>query len=284
MRRLDFSDHRRDLGDNLHVYAVVSRRVGGLSIGINLNADKACNFDCPYCQVDRTVPGGPREVNLDRLEAELDHLLGLVASGMLWSIAPFDTTAPEYRKVGDISLAGDGEPTAAKAFSGAVDVVGAVRSRHGLQAVPLTVLTNATLFHRADVQEGLDCLAALGGRVWAKLDAGTEPFFHLVDGTTLPFQRVLDNLDWAAKRWPIVLQCMFHTWEGAPPPPEEIAAWAERIRALLERGGQLSEIQIYTVARDPSDPRVGPLGSADLERIAAAVADTGVPLRVSGGA
>ncbi|HNC96138.1 MAG TPA: radical SAM protein, partial [Myxococcota bacterium] len=58
-RRLDFADHRRDLGDNRYIYAVVSRRARGLSIGINLNPDKVCNFDCPYCQVDRRVPGGP---------------------------------------------------------------------------------------------------------------------------------------------------------------------------------------------------------------------------------
>ena len=46
-RRLDFTDHRRDLGENRYVYAVVSRRAGGLSIGVNLNPDKVCNFDCP---------------------------------------------------------------------------------------------------------------------------------------------------------------------------------------------------------------------------------------------
>jgi wyosine [tRNA(Phe)-imidazoG37] synthetase (radical SAM superfamily) len=281
MRTLDFLDHSRQLGENRYVYAVVSRRVGGLSIGVNLNVDKACNFDCPYCQVDRTTPGGPRQIDVNQLTEELDRLLQLVAAGQLWSIPPFDTAAPALRRVGDISLAGDGEPTAAKEFEAVVRAVGRVRRAHGLEHIPLSLLSNATLFHRAPVRSGLEALAELDGRIWAKLDAGTEPFFHRVDGTSMPLQRVLDNLAWAASQWPIVLQCMFHTWQGEPPPDEEIAAWAGHIRALLHSGGRLSEIQIYTVARAPSDPRVGPLSTEQLDGIAAAVADLGVPLRVA---
>ncbi len=152
---MDFQDHRRDLNDNRYVYAVVSRRVGGLSIGINLNPDKACNFDCPYCQVDRTVPGGSRKVDVDLLGDELADLLGLVGSGDLWQTPPFDTTADHLRCVGDICFAGDGEPTAAGVFEDAVSRVAEVRAAHGLEAVPLTLLSNATLFHRTSVQAGV---------------------------------------------------------------------------------------------------------------------------------
>ena len=46
-----FQTHSRNLfQDNRFVYAVVSRRSGGVSIGVNLNPDKYCNFDCVYCQ------------------------------------------------------------------------------------------------------------------------------------------------------------------------------------------------------------------------------------------
>jgi hypothetical protein len=91
-RQLDFRDHRRELGDNRFVYAVVSRRAGGLSIGLNLNPDKVCNFDCPYCQVDRSPKGLEnltRGVDVARLSAELDGLLAWVKDGSLWSRAPF---------------------------------------------------------------------------------------------------------------------------------------------------------------------------------------------------
>ena len=49
-------DHSRLFEQNLYVYPVLSRRSRGISVGINLNPDKVCNFDCVYCQVDRRTP------------------------------------------------------------------------------------------------------------------------------------------------------------------------------------------------------------------------------------
>lgn len=279
-RTLDFRDHRRELDDNRHVYAVVSRRSGGLSIGINLNADKVCNFACPYCQVDRTTAGGPREVDLGRLEQELDHLLGLVSSGSLWSVPPFDTAAPHLRRVNDIAWAGDGEPTTAGSFGASVDLVGRLRAAHGLDDVKLLLLTNATLFQRPAVAEAMDRFTALGGATWGKLDAGTEDYFHLVSGTKLAFWRVLENLGTAARRWRLVLQCMFMQWEGAGPDDDEIAAWAGRIRDILAQAGTIEQVQVYSVARVPADPRVGVLPLARLQQIAEAARATGVPVSV----
>lgn len=50
-----FGRPREFLG-NRFVYAVISQRAHGLSIGINLNPNKACNFDCAYCEVNRDLP------------------------------------------------------------------------------------------------------------------------------------------------------------------------------------------------------------------------------------
>jgi pyruvate-formate lyase-activating enzyme len=282
MRRMNFQDHRRDLRDNRYVYAVVSRRVGGLSIGINLNPDKACNFDCPYCQVDRTVPGGDRAVDVAAMGQELDHLLRLISDGLLWQTPPFDTTAPALRHVGDISFAGDGEPTASAAFDAAVKRVVELRADHGLAGVRLSLLTNATLFHRAGVRRGLARFWDHGGEVWAKLDAGTEAFLQIVDGTTLPFERVLRNLAWAASVQAIVIQSMFHAWCGRGPSEAEIAAWGGRLRAIIDGGGQIRQVQVYTVARAPSDPRVEALPLSDLERIANVARDVGLDVSVHG--
>ncbi len=280
MRRLDFRDHRRELDDNRYVYAVVSRRSRGLSIGVNLNPDKACNFACAYCQVDRTRPGGPREVDPARLASELDHLLALVAGGELWSVPPFDTAPPALRRVNDIAFAGDGEPTACPVFAEAVGVVGRLRAARGLDAVRVILLTNATLFHRPAVWAGLEALAALDGEIWAKLDAGTQAWFEVVDGTRLSLDRVVDNITRAARRWPLTLQCMFPTWEGAPPPPAEIDAWLGRVRAILDAGGRLREVQVCSVARRPADPRIGVLPEEGLREIADRVRRLGVPATV----
>ena len=276
MRTLDFRDHRRELDDNRHVYAVVSRRSRGLSIGVNLNPDKVCNFACPYCQVDRTTPGGPRAVDPDRLEAELSHLLGLVRDGSLWSVPPFDSAAPPMRVVRDIALAGDGEPTSSAAFAESVRRVVRQRDAHGLDGVELQVLTNATLFHRPAVWDGLAALDAAGGRIVAKLDAGTEPYFQIVDGTRLPLQRVLDNLRDAGRAFGLTLQCMFLTIDGVGPSDAEVSAWADRIRQLLADGARIDLVQVYSVARTPADPRVGPLPTPRLEEIAARARALGV--------
>lgn len=280
MRRLDFSDHRRELDTNLYVYAVVSRRVGGLSIGINLNPDKVCNFSCPYCQVDRNVPGGDRRIDLAVLEQELDDLLSMVADETLWSHPPFDTTDSAFRRVGDISFAGDGEPTAASEFAEALSVVARVRKRHSLEKVRLSLLTNATLFQRPRVKEGLERLHEVGGEVWAKLDAGTEAWFHRVDGTKIPFQRVLDNLSMAAQQYGIVVQSMFHTFDGVGPTDAEIESWASRLAEVLDSGGMIRHVQVYSVARRPADSSIGALKIERLEFIAEHARKLGIDVAV----
>ena len=69
-------------------HPVVSRRSGGVSIGVNLNPDKVCNFDCIYCQVDRVSTSETRFVGIEQLLAELDHMLALVRSGELFEHPP----------------------------------------------------------------------------------------------------------------------------------------------------------------------------------------------------
>ena len=268
MHKLNFTDHRRALLNNTYIYAVVSRRAQGLSIGINLNVDKSCNFDCPYCQVDRTIPGGARKVEIEKLGAELTHLLSLVEDGVLWDIPPFDTAHEHMRVVRDISFAGDGEPCSCPQFAQVVSKVGEVYRQFGLSQVRYQLLTNATLFHKNHVRESLQQFWSDGGVVWAKLDAGTREWFERVDGTRYPFEKVLQNILWAGKQSPIVLQSMFHRFGEERPSAHEQQQWAMRIRELLEQGAQIKLVQVYSTARKPSDPQVLPLEKEELERIA----------------
>jgi wyosine [tRNA(Phe)-imidazoG37] synthetase (radical SAM superfamily) len=276
-RRLDFQDHRRELDRNLYVYAVVSRRARGLSIGVNLNPDKVCNFDCPYCQVDRSTPGGPARVDVPGLVAELDPLLARAESGTLWRSPPFDATVEPLRRLADIALAGDGEPTTPVEFPDAARAVRESRDRHGLH-VPIRLITNATMFDRDRVRRALP----LFDELWCKLDAGTEGYFRLVDGTRFPFARVLANLLLVARERPIVVQSMFLTWEGRGPDDAEIEAYVGRLRDLVAGGGRVDYVQVYTVARRPADPRVGVLGDPALEAIAERVRRAGLRAEVYG--
>ncbi len=55
--KLSPGNHDRDVAGLTYVYPVVSRRAGGVSVGINLSPDNACNWQCVYCQVPDLVRG-----------------------------------------------------------------------------------------------------------------------------------------------------------------------------------------------------------------------------------
>jgi wyosine [tRNA(Phe)-imidazoG37] synthetase (radical SAM superfamily) len=239
-----------------------------------MNPDRACNFDCPYCQVDRTTPGGPSRVDVPDLADELEDLLRR-AGGDLWATPPFDTVAPELRRLADVAFAGDGEPTTPSEFPAAARAAREARDRLA-PGVPLRLLTNATLLHKDRVRAAL----AEFDELWCKLDAGTEAYFHVVDGTRRPFQRILENLLLVARERPIVIQSLFLTLDGVGPDDTEIAAWADRLREITAQGGRIDHVQVYTVARAPSDPRCGPLDPKHLEAIAAAARTAGLSAAV----
>ncbi len=267
--RLRTDSHPRTFGTNRYVYAVLSRRARGVSIGINVNPDKACNFACVYCQVDRTTPPAVTHVDEERLLAELDRMLVAAAEGRLAELAALDGAPPAWRRVADVAFSGDGEPTSWPGWPGLVERVGDLLARR-LPGVPMTLITNASLFHLEPVRRGLDALAARGGRVWAKLDAGTEERFHHVNGTRIPFRRVLDNIRGEARRRPVVVQSLFFREAGVAPAREEIAAWAARLAGIRSAGGAIAEVQVTTVARRPPSPEITALGGAELAEIAAA--------------
>jgi len=274
--------HSRQFDTNRFVYPVISRRSKGLSVGINLNPDKICNFDCVYCQVDRTVPPTTRDVDLPELLLELDQLLGEAASGAIFEHPKFRHAPPERRRINDIAFAGDGEPTTHREFDRVVAEVAALKARHGLTAVKLVLITNASMFHRPHVQRGLEILDQNQGEIWAKLEAGTAGYYQQIDRTSIPFRQILDNISAAARIRPLVIQALFMRVAGAAPPPGEIAEWVRRLEEIRAAGGELSLIQVYTVARRPAEEFVTSLSDAELEQIADAARAAGFPAEVFG--
>jgi wyosine [tRNA(Phe)-imidazoG37] synthetase (radical SAM superfamily) len=260
-------DHRRTFVDNLYVYAVVSRRSKGVSIGLNLNPDKICNFDCVYCQVDRTTPGPVRDVDLPRLRAELEAMLDLIQSGELFEVDRFRATPPHLRRLNDIAFSGDGEPTTCPEFLEVVQMAAEVKRQRGLADVKLVLISNATHFHRPKVREALTVLAANHGEVWAKLDAGTEDYYKQIERTTIPFQRILDNIADAARTRPLVIQAMFLRLRGQPPSAEEQEGFCERLNEIVRGGGRISLVQVYTVARMPAEAYVSALSAAEVDAL-----------------
>ena len=215
-----FTQHSRAWRNNRYVYPVVSRRSKGLSIGVNLNPDKACNFDCVYCSVDRTVPSTVREIDPQVLHVELAHMIELARSGGIWREPPFDQTPDHLRRINDVAFSGDGEPTSYPHFHDACELAASLLQQAGLHdAVKIVLITNATLFHHPHVARALEFLDAHNGEIWAKLDAGTQAYYQLVERTKIPLRRVLDNLLLAGRARPIVIQSLFMKVHGRAPPP-----------------------------------------------------------------
>ena len=107
---LTVEDHNRDVSGMRYVYPVVSRRAGGVSIGINLNINNACNWRCVYCQVPDLKRGSPLPIDMPLLEQELRCFLDYALHGdfMVRYVAEGD------RQLQDIAFSGNGEPTSAK--------------------------------------------------------------------------------------------------------------------------------------------------------------------------
>jgi wyosine [tRNA(Phe)-imidazoG37] synthetase (radical SAM superfamily) len=265
-----FQAHPRNFDDNRFVYAVVSRRSGGVSIGVNLNPEKYCNFDCVYCQVDRTTRGGPvlRKIDLPQLTDELEEMVELAVTGRLFEGTRFSATPVEYRRLNDIAMSGDGEPTSSPIFDDVVQLCADIRRRRNLDQVKLVLITNATLLQRERVRKSLEILDANNGEIWGKLDAGTEEYYQVVDRSKVKLAEVLENLAVAARKRPIVIQSLFMRLNDAPPPRTEQEAYCDRLNEIVASGGQIKFVQIHTIARRPAESFASSLKDSEVDALA----------------
>lgn len=265
---LAYQRHDRGWRDFHFCYPVVSRRSGGLSIGVNLNPDKACNFDCIYCQVDRSTPGPVKKVELPALQSELNRLLDLAMSGELYAEPPFDCIPTDRRAIRDIAFSGDGEPTTCPQFEPAVRIAADARRERGLSDTKLVLITDACYLTKPNVRTGLSILDKNNGEIWAKLDAGTQEYYERVNRPNYPLEHVLANILDAAKIRPIVIQSLWMKVDGEPPPNAEIDAYCDRLNAIIRGQGKLKLIQLYTIARRTTEACATPLGHDELDSIA----------------
>jgi len=276
-----FEKHPRSFAANRYVYPVISRRAGGLSIGVNLSPEQDCNFRCIYCQVDRRAGTRRCAVDLDRLNVELEQMLSLALSGAIFQNPPFADTPGPLRRVNDIALSGDGEPTACGQFAEAVEICARARKRHRAESLKLVLITNGSLLHERRVARALGVLDANNGEIWAKLDAGTEAWFRRISRSRVPFQQILSNLRQAAQVRPIVIQSLFMRIDGQGPPPEEVAEYCRRLQEIDAGNRGIKLVQIYTVARRPAESSVSALSNAEIDALAETVGQqTGLPVAV----
>jgi len=268
-----YSDHSRNWRENKFVYPVLSRRSHGISIGVNLNPDKICNFDCIYCQVDRRSESETRFVENERLMNELETMFEFVTSGALYEDEKFAHIPRELQRLNDIAFSGDGEPTTYRNFDELMEQTAERKRRHGLDQVKMVLITNASMFHRPVVQKGLEVLDQNNGEIWAKLDAGTEEYYGLIDRSKIKFAQILENVTSVARTRPIVIQSLFMHVKDEPPSNAEIDAYCDRLNEIQAAGGQLKLVQVYTIARQTTEDYVTPLSDQQVDQIASVVSE-----------
>lgn len=270
---LNVKDHSRDSAGMKYVYPVISRRAGGVSVGINLNVNNACNWACVYCQVPDLTRGGPPPVDLDQLEDELRRFLTQTTSGdFLVKNAP-----PEARRLVDVAFSGNGEPTSAPEFADAVECVGRIMGEFGLlDSVRLRLITNGSFMHRPGVRRGVGQIGALGGEVWFKLDRATETGIERVNGVRMAPEKVRKPLLQCAELAPTWLQTCYFAIDGNEASDAERSAYCELVESVKEK---IKGVHLYGLARpslQPDAARLSNLTRESFQHFADRIASLGI--------
>ena len=248
------------------VYCVISQRAMGLSIGINMNPDQSCNFDCVYCEIDRSEKRLASQVDCKVMIQELQQTLQRVNSGSLHQLEYHDLPR-ELLELKEVALSGDGEPTICPNFLEVVKAVVKLRTLGPFPYFKIVLITNCTGLHLPDVQAGVALLTDKD-EVWAKLEVGTREYMRTVNRTYVPLKLVLNNILDLAKKRPVVIQSLFAQINRKKPPVEEVVQYAKQLRKLKAAGANIPLVQIYSAHRPAMSRDVAHLPLRTLSSIA----------------
>lgn len=278
---LDVTDHSRDSAGLRYVYPVVSRRAGGVSVGINLNPNNACNWRCIYCQVPELKRGTAPQIDLALLEQELRGFLHELLHGDF-----MQRRVPEgARRINDIALSGNGEPTSAKEFEQVIALIGNLRQELALPAhIKLILITNGSLMHRKNVQQGLRRMAQLNGEVWFKIDRASKAGIQRINSTRTSMAKVRENLATAIALCPTWLQTCWFMLDGEPPGKQDEDDYLDFLVALIRDNIKPEGVLLYSLARPTLQPEASKLAALpvqQLEVFAARIRALGVEVKVA---
>jgi len=279
-KSLTVSDHDRNFSGMKYVYPVVSRRAKGVSIGINLSPNNACNWRCIYCQVPDLSRGSSPSLDFEQFRSELEQMTAAICIGSyLQDHAPSDA-----RQLKDFAFSGNGEPTSCPDFAAAVDHVGGVRERFGLaNRVAVVLITNGSLVKRASVRSGIERLAALNGEAWFKLDRGDDAALAITNGAPVSVEKQVSRLvELSGLCRTRVQSCWFMT-DGMNPSPTEQDDYLRCLEGALKMGAKIASVQLYSLARKPLLPEglaLGPVSGTWLAELGARVAKLGISIDI----
>jgi len=280
--KLTTTNHCSDIVGLKYVYPVISRRMGGLSIGINFNTNNACNWRCIYCQVPGLKAGAAPEMDFKLLEDELRFFLDDVLNGDFYQRFQVDE---DKRVIKDIAIAGNGEPTSLKEFARAIELIGKIATEAGVfPGSNYVLITNGSLVHQAKVQAGLKILNSYGGEVWFKLDSATEEGRALINNTAQSCKASVKNLMLSATLCTTKLQTCLVDYDKQGLSDKEKQAYLDLLRDIKKSGCNLQGVMLYTMARpslQPEAPLLAPLALEVLNTFADEIRVLGFDVAVS---
>jgi len=278
-QQLSTRNHDRDVVHKTYVYPVVSRRAGGVSVGINLNPNDACNWHCAYCQVPNLVRGVAPDINLDLLRSELTAMLEDIQHGSFMA----ERVPDSCRKLCDIAISGNGEPTSCAAFHQVVSVIIDVMQRFKL-SIPLRLITNGSYVHKPHVQQGLAHMAEHYGEVWIKVDSVTDAGIQRINGIKMDATRLRRQIESAATICPARIQTCMTAWDGQPPTEHELTAYLNFLKDLKRDSVPVLGVLLYGLARPSLQAEAAHLSSLDatlMQLIAERIRQTGFEVKLS---
>lgn len=245
-QRLNTENHDRDSAGMLYVYPVISRRAGGVSVGINLNPNHACNWHCAYCQVPDLKRGVAPEIDMDVLRQELTTMLDDILHGDFM----LKRVPNQCRELCDIAISGNGEPTSCKRFDDVVSIIVEVMQSFDLAGhIPLRLITNGSYVHQSYVQRGLALMAKHKGEVWIKVDAVRADDIARINGVKASPELLFKQIKAVAKLCPTWLQTCMFAWDNKPPNDKAVAAYLSFLQALKDKGVLFQGVLLYGLAR-----------------------------------
>ena len=279
---LTTTDHSRDSAGLTYVYPVISRRSGGLSIGINLNPNNACNWRCIYCQVPDLIRGTSPEIDLQQLQNELDEFLNDVIHGDFYDRYE---VAEDLRIINDIAISGNGESTTSAEFDQVVELIGQSINRFGLQdKIKLVLITNGSLAHKEVVQSGLSKMRSINGEVWFKLDSATDAGLKNINNAGISIDRVKENLKIVSALCPTWLQTCVFKLDGELPSRNECECYLQFLSSLKKDNIKVNGVLLYGLARPSMQleaPRLSSVSEAWMNEFADEISQLGFQVKVN---
>lgn len=145
-----------------YVYGPVKSWRSGTSLGIDpIGEISTCSFNCSYCQLGKIQNITTEIKNYVKTEFILEDLLEFEAKGKF-----------SFEELDVITFAGSGEPTLAENLDEIIKGINKIQENRIAEGklkkrVPISILTNATLFNREDLIEKV----SLADQISLKLDA-----------------------------------------------------------------------------------------------------------------